>query len=82
MHKAVTILMLKLECQVIDRNPDFKMQERDFLRRIDVYKRQLYGTQEREPLDVRWAMACMDLEDRVAGLDLAPVPVSYTHLLL
>ena len=34
MHKAVTILMLKLECQVIDRNPDFKMQERDFLRRI------------------------------------------------
>ena len=27
MHKAVTILMLKLECQVIDRNPDFKMQE-------------------------------------------------------
>ena len=33
----------------------------------------LYGTLEREPLDVRWAMACMDLEDRVAGLDLAPV---------
>ena len=25
----------------------------------------LYGTLEREPLDVRWAMACMDLEDRV-----------------
>lgn len=38
MHKAVTILMLKLECQVIDRNPDFKMQERDFLRRIDWQK--------------------------------------------
>ena len=38
MHKAVTILMLKLECQVIDRNPDFKMQERDFLRRINWQK--------------------------------------------
>ena len=24
MHKAVTILMLKLECKVIDRNPDFQ----------------------------------------------------------
>ena len=35
MHKAITILMLKLECQVIDRNPDFKMQGRDFLRHID-----------------------------------------------
>ena len=35
MHKAITILMLKLECQVIDRNPDFKMQDRDFLRRIN-----------------------------------------------
>ena len=35
MHKAITILMLKLECQVIDRNPDFQMQGRDYLRRID-----------------------------------------------
>ncbi len=38
MHKAVTILMFKLECAVIDRNPDFQMQGRDFLRRID-YRR-------------------------------------------
>ncbi len=35
MHKAITILMFKLECQVIDRNPDFQMQGRDFLRHID-----------------------------------------------
>ena len=35
MHKAISILMFKLECQVIDRNPDFQMQGRDFLRRID-----------------------------------------------
>lgn len=35
MHKAVTILMLKLECQVIDRNPEFQMQGRDFLRHIN-----------------------------------------------
>ncbi len=35
MHKAVNILMLKMECCVIDRNPDFKMKGRDFLRHID-----------------------------------------------
>lgn len=35
MHKAVTVLMLKLEAEVIDRNPDFGMQQRDYLRRID-----------------------------------------------
>ena len=35
MHKAVSILMLKMECAVIARNPDFKMQGRDFLRHID-----------------------------------------------
>lgn len=35
MHKAVSILMFKLECQVIDRNPDFQMDGRDYLRRID-----------------------------------------------
>ncbi len=29
------MLMLKLECEVIDRNPDFKMQGRDYLRQID-----------------------------------------------
>lgn len=33
----------------------------------------LYGILEREPLDRRWALACMDLEDRVAALELAPV---------
>lgn len=47
MHKAITILMLKLECQVIDRNPDFQMQDRDFLRRIDYEKGTVnwYGTE-------------------------------------
>ena len=35
MHKAIAIIMFKLECQVIDRNPDFEMDQRDFLRRID-----------------------------------------------
>ena len=39
MHKAVTILMLKMECKVIDRNPDFKMQGRDYLRCIDWEKK-------------------------------------------
>ncbi len=35
MHKAVTILMLKLEAKVIARNPDFKMEGRDYINRID-----------------------------------------------
>lgn len=35
MHKAIAMIMFKLECQVIDRNPDFEMEGRDFLRRID-----------------------------------------------
>ena len=35
MHKAVTVMMLKLETQVIARNPDFDLQGRDFLNHID-----------------------------------------------
>ena len=35
MHKAVTIMMLKLEAQVIARNPDFQYQGRDYLNQID-----------------------------------------------
>ena len=35
MHKAVTVMMLKLEAQVIARNPDFGLQGRDFLNHID-----------------------------------------------
>lgn len=35
MHKAVTVLLLKAEAEVIARNPDFLMQGRDYLRRID-----------------------------------------------
>ncbi len=35
MHKAVMVLMMKLEAQVIARNPDFGMRGRDYLNRID-----------------------------------------------
>lgn len=35
MHKAVTVMMLKLEAQVIARNPDFDLAGRDFLNCID-----------------------------------------------
>ena len=35
MHKAISIIMFKLECAVSDRNPDFQMEGRDYLRRID-----------------------------------------------
>lgn len=35
MHKAVTILMLKAEAEVIARNPDFQMEGRDYLNQID-----------------------------------------------
>jgi len=35
MHKAVAIMMFKLEAQVIARNPDFQMDGRDYLNQID-----------------------------------------------
>lgn len=35
MHKAVTVMMLKAEAEVIARSPDFGLQGRDFLRHID-----------------------------------------------
>ena len=38
-HKAATILQLKLEGQVIMRNPDFKMENRLFLDKIDFEKK-------------------------------------------
>ena len=38
MHKAISIILFKPECAVIDRNPDFQMAGRDYLRRIDFAK--------------------------------------------
>ena len=35
MHKAVTLLLFKLEARAIARNPDFGMQGRDYLNQID-----------------------------------------------
>lgn len=37
-HKAVTIMQLKLEGQMIMRNPDFKMNDRMLLDKIDIEK--------------------------------------------
>lgn len=50
MHKAISILMFKLECQVIDRNPDFQMQGRDYLRRIDWDAHTVQVGEKRYPL--------------------------------
>ncbi len=41
MHKAIAIIMFKLECEVIDRNPDFEMADRALLRRIDFERRRV-----------------------------------------
>ncbi len=38
MHKAVTVMMLKAEAQVIARNPDFQMRGRDYINQIDFEK--------------------------------------------
>ena len=35
MHKAISVIMYKLECQVIDRNPNFDMDDRKMLLKID-----------------------------------------------
>ena len=50
MHKAISILMFKLECQVIDRNPDFQMQGRDYLRHIDWNAHTVQVGEKRYPL--------------------------------
>ena len=50
MHKAISILMFKLECHVIDRNPEFQMQERDYLRRIDWEKHTVKIGEKEYPL--------------------------------
>lgn len=50
MHKAIALLMFKLECQVIDRNPDFEMEGRDFLRRIDYAAGTVQAGGKRYPL--------------------------------
>ena len=38
MHKAISMMMFKLECEVIDRNPDFQMADRTLIRQIDFEK--------------------------------------------
>ncbi|MEG1275797.1 MAG: fructose-1,6-bisphosphatase, partial [Ruthenibacterium sp.] len=35
MHKAIVLMMFKLECAAIARNPDFDMQDRALLTRVD-----------------------------------------------
>ncbi len=35
MHKAIAVMLFKAECALIDRNPDFGMQDRALLRRVD-----------------------------------------------
>ncbi len=35
MHKAVAVMLFKAECALIDRNPDFGMDDRALLRRVD-----------------------------------------------
>ncbi len=37
-HKAISIIMYKLECQVISRNPDFDMEDRKLFQKIDFRK--------------------------------------------
>jgi len=38
MHKAISIIMYKLECQVITRNPNFEMNDRRLLQMVDFKK--------------------------------------------
>lgn len=38
MHKAITIIQLKLEGQLLERHPEYQMEERNLLRKIDYKK--------------------------------------------
>lgn len=53
MHKAISIIMFKLECQLIDRNPDFLLTGRDFLRHIDYDEGTVLCRGKRYPLKNR-----------------------------
>lgn len=35
MHKAIAVMLFKLECELIRRNPEFKMQDRALLEQVD-----------------------------------------------
>ncbi|MEJ5273384.1 MAG: fructose-1,6-bisphosphatase [Spirochaetota bacterium] len=50
MHKAITIIQLKLEAQIIKRNPEFDMDDRTILDNID-YKNGIYLQKN---LDKNW----------------------------
>lgn len=52
MHKAIAILMFKLESQLLDRNPEWGIPERNVLRRTD-FRRMVFidGEQEHSLLD-------------------------------
>jgi fructose-1,6-bisphosphatase III len=38
MHKAISIIQFKLEAEIIDRNPQFEMEDRNLLHKIDFEK--------------------------------------------
>lgn len=65
MHKAISIMMFKLECRVIDRNPDFGMQGRDFLRRIDYARGTVRAGDKEYPLRDR-SFPTVDMADPAA----------------
>jgi len=55
MHKAITIIQFKLESQVVKRNPQFKMDDRLLLDKIDTKKGTIkIDNKEYELLDKNW----------------------------
>ena len=47
MHKAITIIQFKLEAQIIDREPEFQMEDRKLLHRVD-FQQGFFFSNERE----------------------------------
>lgn len=55
MHKAITVIQLKLESQVVKRNPQFNMNDRLLLDKIDYSKGTIkIGRKEYDLLDKSW----------------------------
>lgn len=50
MHKAIAVMMFKMEAQVIARNPDFQMQGRDYLNYINFEKGTVLCNGKKYPL--------------------------------
>ena len=82
MHKAITVIQLKLEAEIISRRPEFGMENRKLLHLVD-FERGVFVYEGKEyPLrDVNFPTVDPADPYRLSDEERELMPVSYTHLL-